>query len=161
VFQKILLAYNGSAEGRCALLACTEIAAFSNSEMHLLAVAIHPTNMYVADGMVLNIAFDDEKDRMRDILAEGVEEFRRRGFTAHGHLSMGEPVDEICRVATELQADLIVVGHGRPASFASRWWKGSIGKTLIDHAPCSVYIALTANEIPAGARRARVADAVV
>ncbi len=39
MFKKILLAYNGSREGKSALLACAEIAAFAHSETHLLAVA--------------------------------------------------------------------------------------------------------------------------
>src|SRR5205809_178220 len=38
MFKKILLAYNGSREGKSALLACAEIAAFAHSETHLLAV---------------------------------------------------------------------------------------------------------------------------
>ena len=39
MFNKILLAYNGSREGKSALLACAEIASFAKSETHLLAVA--------------------------------------------------------------------------------------------------------------------------
>ena len=37
MFKKILLAYNGSHEGRSALLACAEIASFAKSETRLLA----------------------------------------------------------------------------------------------------------------------------
>ena len=39
--------------------------------------------------------------------------------------------------------DLIVVGHNQKTSFAARWWKGSVGATLLDHAPCSILIALS------------------
>ncbi len=42
MFNKILLAYNGSREGKSALLACAEIAKFAKSETHLLAVAGMP-----------------------------------------------------------------------------------------------------------------------
>jgi nucleotide-binding universal stress UspA family protein len=47
------------------------------------------------------------------------------------------------RLATELKCDVIVVGHQRRASFASRWWRGSVGKTLLDYAPCSIFVAQT------------------
>nr|MBP9653838.1 universal stress protein [Rhodocyclaceae bacterium] len=65
-----------------------------------------------------------------------------KGVRAEGHVVTGEPVDEICRMAGELGADLIVVGHRKHAFFMSRWWKGSVGATLIEDAPCSVLIAL-------------------
>jgi len=35
-----------------------------------------------------------------------------------------------------------VVGH-KKASFGSRWWRGSVGKTLLDQAPRSLFVAQT------------------
>ena len=46
-------------------------------------------------------------------------------------------------MARDLSVDLIVVGHNQKTTFAARWWKGSVGASLLDHAPCSVLIALT------------------
>jgi nucleotide-binding universal stress UspA family protein len=68
---------------------------------------------------------------------------RERGFSAQGHLARGEPVEQICEHAKRLKADLIIVGHRRPKGWAERWWRGSIGATLMDNAPCSVLIAMT------------------
>jgi nucleotide-binding universal stress UspA family protein len=56
---------------------------------------------------------------------------------------VGEPVEEICKLAAEIKCDVIVVGHQQKASFASRWWRGSVGKTLLDYAPCSIFVAQT------------------
>jgi nucleotide-binding universal stress UspA family protein len=72
-----------------------------------------------------------------------VKSLAERGFKAAGILSVGEPVEEICRVAKEIGAELIVVGHNQNTSFAARWWKGSVGGALIDYAPCSVLIAMS------------------
>src|SRR5713101_1434374 len=102
MFKKILLAYNGSHEGKSALLACAEIAAFAHSETHLLAVAGMPSSMFLTEGFL-----------PEELLEE------------------------------ELKCDLIVVGHQQKASFGSRWWRGSVGKTLLDHAPCSIFVAQT------------------
>ena len=52
-------------------------------------------------------------------------------------------MEEICRAAKEVGADLIVVGHNQNTSWAARWWKGSVGASLLDYAPCSILIALS------------------
>ncbi len=52
-------------------------------------------------------------------------------------------MEEICRSAKSLGVDLIVVGHNQNTSFAARWWKGSVGASLLDYAPCSILIALS------------------
>jgi len=143
LFQKILLAYNGSREGKTALLACAEIAAFGKSETHLLAVAGMPSSMFLTEGFLPEELLEEEKKRSREVLDEGLGQLRAKGFSVTGHLAVGEPVEEICRVATELKVDLIVLGHAQKVSFASRWWRGSVGKTLLDHAPCSIFISMT------------------
>ena len=143
MFNKILLAYNGSREGRSALLACAEIASFAKSETHLLAVAGTPSSMFLTEGFLPEELLEEEKKRAQEILNEGVAQLKGRGFTVTGHLAVGEPVEEICRLAAELKCDVIVVGHQQRASFASRWWRGSVGKTLLDLAPCSIFVAQT------------------
>jgi nucleotide-binding universal stress UspA family protein len=143
MFKKILLAYNGSHEGRSALLACAEIASFAKSETHLLAVAGMPSSMFLTEGFLPEELLEEEKKRAQDILNEGIQQLKQKGFSVAGHLAVGEPVEEICRLAVELKCDLIVVGHRQKASFASRWWRGSVGKSLLDHAPCSIFVALT------------------
>ena len=148
MFQRIVLAYNGSVEGKSALFACAEIASFTRVETHLLAVASNPAKLFMVDGMASGMppdgSIEEQNSRTRAILDEGLQQLQQRGFSVQGHLLAGEPVDEICRLAREVEADLIVVGHTRKASFASRWWGGSVGKALLDHAPCSVYYAQTA-----------------
>jgi nucleotide-binding universal stress UspA family protein len=143
LFQKILLAYNGSREGKSALLACAEIASFAHSETHLLAVAGMPSSMFLTEGFLPEELLEEEKKRAQEVLNEGTEQLRQKGFKVAGHLAVGEPVEEICRLATELKADLIVLGHKQKASFASRWWRGSVGKTVLDYAPCSIFITMT------------------
>jgi len=143
MFNKILLAYNGSREGKSALLACAEIASFTKSETHLLAVAGMPSSMFLTEGFLPEELLEEEKKRAQEILDEGTAQLKQRGFSVTGHLAVGEPVEEICRLAAELKCDVIVVGHQQRASFASRWWRGSVGKTLLDYAPCSVLVAQT------------------
>jgi nucleotide-binding universal stress UspA family protein len=143
MFNKILLAYNGSREGKSALLACAEIASFAKSDTHLLAVAGMPSSMFLTEGFLPEELLEEEKKRAQDILNEGIAQLKQKGFSVTGHLAVGEPVEEICKLAAELKCDVIVVGHQQRASFATRWWRGSVGKTLLDLAPCSLFVAQT------------------
>ena len=144
MYHRILMAYDGTQEGRTALFTCAELAAFAKADTHLLSVASMPSTMFLTEGFVPEELIDAEKKRMQGILDEGVASLQQKGFAATGHLAVGEPVEEICRLATELKADLIVVGHHQEKRWAARWWKGSIGATLMDYAPCSILIATKA-----------------
>jgi nucleotide-binding universal stress UspA family protein len=142
-YRKILLAYDGSQEGKRALLETADLATFLQAETHLLAVATMPPSLFLTEGFVPEELLEEEKKRSQGVLDEGIRNLRDRGFNAMGHLAVGEPVEEICRLAKSVGADLVVVGHNQKTSFAARWWKGSVGATLLDHAPCSILIALS------------------
>jgi len=142
-YQRILLAYNGSKEGRRALLECADLAGFLKAETHLLAVASMPPSLFLTEGFVPEELLEEEKKRTQTVLDEGIRKLREGGFNANGDLVVGEPVEEICRLAKALRTDLIVVGHNQHHSFAARWWKGSVGASLLDYAPCSILIALS------------------
>ena len=144
-YRKILLAYNGSAEGKRALLECAELANFLHAETHLLAVASMPPSLFLTEGFVPEELLEEEKKRTQQVLDEGIATLKERGFAAAGHLAVGEPVEEICRRAKELAVDLVVVGHNQKTSFAARWWKGSVGASLLDYSSCSILIALSRN----------------
>jgi len=144
-YRKILLAYNGSAEGKRALLECAELANFLHAETHLLAVASMPPSLFLTEGFVPEELLEEEKKRTQQVLDEGIATLKDRGFAAAGHLAVGEPVEEICRLAKEQSVDLVVIGHNQNTSFAARWWKGSVGASLLDYSPCSILIALSRN----------------
>ena len=142
-YRKILLAYNGSQEGKRALFECADLASFLQAETHLLAVASMPPSLFLTEGFVPEELLEEEKKRTQTVLDEGIRSLRERGFSATGHLAVGEPVEEICRLAKSLGVDLVVLGHNQNTSFAARWWKGSVGASLLDYAPCSILIAMS------------------
>lgn len=143
MYRKILMAYDGTAEGRSALLECTEIAGFGTAETHLLAVASMPSTMFLTEGFVPEELIETEKKRMQAVLGEGIQLLKERGFPATGHLAVGEPVEEIGRAAKEIAADLVVVGHKRETRLVARWWKGSVSSSLVDYVPCSLLVVIT------------------
>ena len=142
-YSKILLAYNGSQEGKRALFEVADLAGFLGADTHLLAVASMPPSLFLTEGFVPEELLEEEKKRTQSVLDEGIRSLRDRGFSATGHLAVGEPVEEICRLAKSLGVNLIVLGHNQNTSFAARWWKGSVGASLLDYAPCSILIAMS------------------
>src|SRR5215510_12709951 len=132
MYKRILLAYNGTNEGRTALLECAEIASFIKAETHLLAVATPSMSMYVEgfQGNVVEEANVQQQKLMKNVLAEGLATLTQRGYSVTGHFAIGEPVEQICKVAAELKCDLIVVGHKHKHSRLGRWWRGSISSSL-------------------------------
>lgn len=142
MYNKVLLAYDGSESGRRALFECCDINHLLHAEIHLLAVAPLMAGLYLTEGFVPESLQEEENRHFRAVLDEGLSLLGERGTKAEGHIVTGEPVDEICRLAGELHCDLIVVGHRQRASLLERWWKGSVGASLIENAPCSVLIAI-------------------
>lgn len=57
-----------------------------------------------------------------------------------GHIGVGPPADQILQLASDVEADLIVVGaHGRKA--LARMMKGSVSQSVVKRAPCAVLVA--------------------
>lgn len=143
MYRKILAAYDGSASGRSALFECADIDRLLHAEVHLLAVAPLAAGLYLTEGFVPDTLQDEQNKVFREVLEDGLKLLAERGVQAEGHFVTGEPVDEISRLAAELKVDLIVVGHRHRQSLLERWWRGALGTSLIEVAPCSVLIAIS------------------
>ena len=115
-YRKILLAYNGSAEGKRALVECAELANFLHAETHLLAVASMPPSLFLTEGFVPEELLEEEKKRTQQVLDEGVKSLEAKGFKAKGILAVGEPVEEICREARAAGITTPAQGLGRLTS---------------------------------------------
>ena len=148
MFKRILLAYDGSESGRRALLECSDVAGLMKADIKLLAVTPSMPPVYVGEGFIPTDTLDAEKERFREVLEDGIRQMEAKGFACQGQLSFGEPVDEIARVAREWGAELIVMGHRRAGSWAERWWRGSLSRSLVEIAPCSVLIAVIGSPTP-------------
>lgn len=139
----VLLAYDATREGQEQLLRAPELAWLGDEQIHLLAVMPVPAGLFLGEGHVPAEVVEEERAQAQLLIEEGVSVLGRRGLTAVGHLTSGEPVEEICAAARELHAALIVVRHPKRRSFAARWWKGWVGSSLLEHAPCSVLISVS------------------
>jgi nucleotide-binding universal stress UspA family protein len=140
LYKKILLAYDGSVEGRRALREGAKLAQFCDAEVFLLAV-VEPSFGATLEGGAM-VSMDEQIATYEEILAEGVERLEAIGFSPTARLGIGAAGQEIAGVAEEIGANLVVVGH-RPTGPLARWWFGSVGTYLIKHLRCSVLVAQT------------------
>ena len=141
MYKKVLLAYDGSVEGRRALREGAKLAQLCGAEVFLLAVVENAPALATLEGGV-GISMDEQIQAYKAILAEGVERLKTVGFSPTARLGMGAPAQQIAAVAEEIGANLVVVGH-RPSGPLARWWFGSVGTYLTDQLRCSVLIAQT------------------
>jgi nucleotide-binding universal stress UspA family protein len=139
VYKRILLAYDGSLEGRAALKEGALLATAGMAEVFLLSVLAESPGLLAAEaahaGPVAHAL-----ERYKEILDEGLSRLETAGLAATGRVVCGEPTQAIAACAREIGADLVVVGH-RKRSIVERWWSGATGGYLADHLGCSLLVA--------------------
>ncbi|MDP3311166.1 MAG: universal stress protein [Polaromonas sp.] len=144
MYKNILLAYDGSKSGQKALLDCRDLAQWSQASLTLVAITPLYMDLIGVEGGVYDRSLAEaEKEKYKNILDEGLSQLAAAGHHATGEVLLGETVDEIAKYASKMSADLIVVGHRHLDGWAARWWRGSVSKSLIEHAPCSVLVVIT------------------
>lgn len=120
MFTRIVVGVTKASSARDAAERARELAAAFDAELHLVA-AFEPSG--------------DAADRTEKLL-DGLATAAGRPLRVHAE--PGDPAQAICRVATRVAADLIVVGN-RGLAGSSRWAKSVPGE-VSRAAPCSVLI---------------------
>lgn len=139
MYRTILLAYDGSTEGRRALREGARLAQIFKAHVVLLAVVDVTVGITMAGLGGPGGAVYRTED-YQAILDEGAERLRRMGLAPRTFLETGEPVDRIVAIAKQVGADLVVVGH-HPESMINRWLLGSVTTALNDRLTCSLLAA--------------------
>ncbi len=139
MYKRVLVAYDGSREGRSALREGALLVREVGADLYILAVVAETPGMRVAEGAHAGVmAHQDEA--YRSLLEEAVQGLARFGLHVRGRLVRGEPAQEIGAYARETKADMVVVGH-RKQNLLQRWWSGPNGAYLSDYISCSLLIA--------------------
>lgn len=144
MYRTILLAYDGTEEGRLALREGARLALICQSSVVLMAVVEPLPETFVGDFGTVYMP-EDRSPNVQRILDEGKERLVRMGFTPQTRLELGDPAERIRSVAQEVGADLVVVGHHKQGALA-RWLLGSVTTSLSNTLACSLLIAR--HEVP-------------
>ena len=138
MYKKILLAYDGTVEGRTALREGALMAKRMGAEVFLLSVVAESSGVMLAEGAYAG-AINSARPTYQSVLEEGVLRLRVLGLNPDAKLVTGDPPAAICAYAREIGADLLVVGHRRQ-NMLQRWWSGSVNASLLDLVNCSILI---------------------
>ena len=109
-----------------------------NSEVHLVHVLPVPPGQNLGKARAdRELRFADKLESARGSLDRVAAEMNGQVKRVVGHLRVGPPDVEIAQVASDVRADLIVVGtHGYRG--LDRLLLGSVAESLVRHAPCPV-----------------------
>jgi nucleotide-binding universal stress UspA family protein len=147
MFERVLLAFDGSEAARRALADIVPIASLSHGLVKLLAVLPFPMDISegwahgeIAEIRTIETPLRDKRASM--MLKLEIERLEAMNITVQGDVVFGDPVEEIVRAAQAFRADLIVLGHQRYNSWIERWWRGTTAEAVIERAHCNVFISI-------------------
>lgn len=142
MFQVIAFAYDGSAESQDMLEEGIALALRFGARCHLVAVVPPWPPMALAAGAMPEGAAEEQRSWAEATLESGLAKLRQAGLEATGKVKVWEePAEAIGTFAREVGADLVIVGHHQRSAI-SRWWRSSVGHSLMDHLSCSLFICM-------------------
>lgn len=139
MYRRVLLAYDGSREGRSALREGALMARKFTCQVFLLCVVAESPGVRIGEAAYAG-AVAHTSETYRELFDEAMTRLRALGFEPQGKIVTGEPAAEIAAYVRQVGADLVVVGH-RKKNLLERWWSGETGAYLVDHIGCSLLIA--------------------
>ena len=140
MFQKILVAYDGSPSSEAALGQGAELARLGRSELHLFSVIVSTGGMAIGQAAGAEDVLGREGNVIRGSLDAVADKLHAEGLRVVTQTAEGNPAEEIARYARQTGADLLVIGH-IPYFSLGHWLQGSVARALLRELPCSILIA--------------------
>ncbi|ABG06048.1 UspA [Rubrobacter xylanophilus DSM 9941] len=137
--EKVLLATDGSAGAALALRAAADLCAGAGSELHVVHVLRTFEPVPSLEGGPAADAPPRTREARELLSGEVAAAASAVGGEVEGHLREGRPEEEICALARELGAGLIVVGR-RGLGTVERLVTGSVSEGVVGLAPCPVLV---------------------
>ena len=142
----ILLATDGSEEGKLATQAATELSRETGSEVHVVYVLPAPAQLIghhlYSDETRESLIGGAERDAETFLKEQADQIGSDGGKVAETHLRSGDPDKEILRTAEALDVGVIVIGS-RGLGALSRALMGSVSDSVVRHAHCPVFVVRT------------------
>jgi len=136
MFQKILVAYDGSAPAQKAYETALDLAKRYQAAVYVVAVARPPD---FAEDVETEAALESAREHFGKQFGALERQAAHEGIKPHLRVTTGHPAEQIVRAAEQQAIELIVLGHRGHGVF-ERWLLGSVSRTVIAYAPCAVMI---------------------
>ena len=140
VFETVVVGADGSDTAAEAVRVAIELVKLSNGNLHIVT-AYRPQHLRSEAGGEFSDSLTSG-DVAESVLADLASRARTSGVAVETHLKNGAAADVICEIATQVKADVIVVGN--KGMTGVRRVLGSVPNSVAHQAPCAVLIAFTA-----------------
>lgn len=137
MFNKILVAYDGSGPAGLAFDLALDLATKYGSALRVLAVARPPE---FGEDVETEAILENSCKHYHLALRPLRERIAGMEIPAEFQVLIGHPAERIVIDAEQWGADLIVIGH-RGHGLMGRWLLGSVAKQVMHHATCAVLVA--------------------
>ncbi len=138
MFQRILLAVDGSDHALHAAQMAGDLARAMHAEVLRIVVAYDPIPPYLGEPN-LQSAIDARLDESQEILRKAQESVGAISGEIHTELIEGSPAEAIIEVARTRGSDVIIMGSRGLGRIAGAVF-GSTSQKVVAHAPCPVLI---------------------
>jgi nucleotide-binding universal stress UspA family protein len=138
MFERILLAVDGSDHALHATRKAAELARLMKPVEFRIVVAYDPIPLYLGEPN-MQVVITNRKGEAEEILAAAVKEVGEVPCEINTEILEGDPASAILEVANVRNSDVIVMGSrglGRLAGLLL----GSTSQKVVSHAPCPVLI---------------------
>ena len=146
MFNVIVVGTDGSDSASVAVQRAASLASLTGATLHIVSAYRHVSLGSVAMAASAGASTPDVEQVNRSVTAQGeqVVEYaadaaRRAGVKVELHAVPGDAADVLVDVATQVGADLVVVGN-RGMSGARRFVLGSVPNKVSHHCPCSLLV---------------------
>lgn len=137
MFEKILVAYDGSDAAGDAFNLALDLADKYGAALRVVAVARIPE---FGDEVETEAILENSRKHYHHVLKPLKERVADRTPAVEFEVAVGHPAEHIIMEAERWGAGLIVMGH-RGQGVLGRWLIGSVAKQVMHHAPCAVLVA--------------------
>jgi nucleotide-binding universal stress UspA family protein len=139
VFETVVVGADESATAAEAVRQAIDLVKLTGGRLHVVSAYRH--EHYSGPDGGESAGALGSRDLAESVIADHVSRAQAAGIESEGHTKSGDAANAICDVATEVGADLIVVGNKGMAGV--RRVLGSVPNSVAHHAPCNVLIAFT------------------
>ncbi len=139
MFETVVVGADGSDTAAEAVRVAIGLVKLTGGQLHIVT-AYKPQQLKSPAGEEFSKSLSSG-DLAQSVLADLASRARTGGVEVETHLKDAAPADAICEVATQVKADVIVVGNKGMAGL--RRVLGSVPNSVAHQAPCAVLIAFT------------------
>jgi nucleotide-binding universal stress UspA family protein len=139
VFETVVVGADESSTAAEAVRVAIELVKLTDGQLHIVT-AYKPGQLHSPAGAEFSGSLSSA-DLAQNVLADLASRARSGGIAVETHLKDAAPADAICDVATQVKAEVIVVGN--KGMTGVRRVLGSVPNSVAHQAPCAVLIAFT------------------